>query len=127
MRAVPVVGVAQQVQPRLQFGLVLQVEHPQQLLERRPGALDAAVHPGAVRLDALVADAEPAQRKRERPGGENRFVVSSDAFWFSVMFDGFEQQPQQCNRTFLAYRFQLQYTTAAVIDDAEDHLWNIRH
>ena len=101
MRAVLVVGLAQQVQRRLQFDLVLHVEHPQQLFERRPDAFDPAVHPLAVRLDALVADAEPVQRKRERPGGENRFVVSSDAFWFSVMFNGFEQQ-QQCNRNFLA-------------------------
>jgi hypothetical protein len=67
MRSVLVVGDAQQIERRLQFGFVPDVERSQQLLEGRPDAFDAAVHPWALRCDALMFDAEPAQGECEDP------------------------------------------------------------
>lgn len=44
----------------------------------RPDAFDAAVHPWALRCDALMFDAEPVQGEAEDPGREDRFVVDYD-------------------------------------------------
>ena len=126
MRAVLVVGLAQQAQRRLQFDLVLHVEHPQQLFERRPDAFDPAVHPRAVRLDALVANTEPAQREGEHPGREDRFIVGSDLSRLAVVLDGIQQQPQEGDRGLLAQAFELQNTSTAMIDNAENRLRNVR-
>lgn len=78
MRPALLVGVAQQVERRLQFGFVPDVERSQQLLEGRPDAFYAAVHPWALRCDAPMFDAESAQGEDEDSGREDRFVVDSD-------------------------------------------------
>ncbi|GAA4804565.1 hypothetical protein GCM10023307_34010 [Lysobacter hankyongensis] len=62
----------------MKFGFVPDVVGPQLLLERRPDAFDAAVHPWALRCDALMFDAEPVQGEAEDLGRENRFVVDYD-------------------------------------------------
>lgn len=90
MRAVLVVRLLQQFECRLQFGFVLDVEHPQQLFERRPHPFDATVHPWALRLDALMTDAEPAQCKSEDPRSEGGFIVGSDFLGFAVMLDSIQ-------------------------------------
>lgn len=93
MRSALVVGVAQQIERRLQFGFVPDVERLQQLLEGRPDAFDVAVHPGALRCDALMFDAEPGQGEGEDedPGGEDPFVVGPDLLRLAVMLDRIQQ------------------------------------
>ena len=94
MRAVLIVRLLQQFERRLKFGFVLDVEHPQQLFERRPHPFDVTIHPWALRFDALMTNAEPPQGEGEYPGGEDRFVVGSDLLWLAVMLDRIQQQAQ---------------------------------
>ena len=91
MRTALVVSLFQQFERRLQLGFIAKIEHPKQLFERRPHTFDAAVHPGALWFDALVADTDPTQGEGERQRSEDGFVVGSDLLRFAVMLDGIEQ------------------------------------
>lgn len=82
MRSALVVGVAQQVERRLQFGFVPDVERPQQLLEGRPDAFDAAVHPGALRCDALIL--MPSQRRAKAMTQEVKIASLSALIFFGL-------------------------------------------
>lgn len=68
---------------------------PQLVLQRPKEALDAPVLPGAMQIDALVANAQQSQARAEHPAGETALVAGTHEARPTELGDSQTQLPQQ--------------------------------
>ena len=95
------------IQRVLQSGWAVNVDQPDVRFDATKEALDATVAPRGTNRDALVANADQLQERREHRAFKGQFVVGADSAWFAMLADGQTQMANQRPAALVDHRCQL--------------------
>lgn len=104
----------------LQSGWAVNVNLPDVRFDATKEAFDAPVAPWGANRDALVANADQVQERREHRAVEDQFVVGSYGARFSMLADRQTQMANQRPAALIDHRRQPCADTRTVIDDAQN-------
>lgn len=83
-------------------------------------AFNPSVLPGAMQSGLLMANAQQPKANVEKTRSENRFVVRSDRFGFSISFDCQNQDSKKTAGSLVSQSFKAQAFSGSMIDDAKN-------
>ena len=107
----------------LQSGWAVHMDLPDVRFDATKEAFDSPVAPRGANRDALVANADQLQERREHRAFEDELVVGADGAWFAMLADGQAQMAHQRPGALVDHRRQPGADTRTVIDDAQNGAW----